>query len=95
MRHLKVFEDFNTGEEVRMVKLIDNNGVVVDKPGKAIEGWGIFDDEGNEYMAGVSDEDNTIYVSVATTDGTLNNEGDEFDIIVGSQYDGRDKYLKK
>lgn len=90
-KHLKTFENFEHGD-VHLIKLIDNNGVVVNRAGKAIEGIGIFDEDGSEdYMAGVAD-DNTLYVNISTEYGALNNDGEEYAILVDSEYDGRDKY---
>jgi len=90
MKHLKIFEDFSKGNDVVMVKLIDDNGVVIDKNGIAVEGVGISSD-GKEYMAGVS-ADGTIYVGIATEQGALNSKNVLFDIQAGTKYDGRESF---
>lgn len=59
-----------------LVKLINNEGEILDKEGYAVEGGGIFDEEGEEYIAGY-DERGEMYASVVDSDDTvLNLEGE-------------------
>ena len=68
MKHIKKFNEAWDGkvwniEDIYLVKLIDNDGNVLDKNGHAEEGVGVFDTEGyDNYMGGVS-EDNTLVVN--------------------------------
>ena len=45
-----------------IAKLINNDGVLLNKEGYAIEGSGIFDEDGKEYIAGI-DKNGELYVS--------------------------------
>lgn len=55
---------------VTMVKLIDDNGKMIDKEGWAEEGIGVFDDKGNEYAGGF-DKNGLCFGSMIDTDDTV------------------------
>lgn len=91
-------EDESIHAKVELVKLIDNNGNVLDKNGYAKEGIGIFDTEGyDNYMAGVA-EDNRIVVNqeISKKEGTyaLNFNGDTFNFKADDVYSGERKFDK-
>lgn len=48
---MKKYKRFNE-EKILLSKLITNEGKIINKKGYAIEGIGIFDNEGNEYIGG-------------------------------------------
>jgi len=103
MKHIKKFNEAWDGkvwniEDIYLVKLIDNDGNVLDKNGHAEEGVGVFDTEGyDNYMGGVS-EDNTLVVNqeIAKKEGTfaLNFNGDAFNFKAGDVYKGEKKFDK-
>ena len=59
-------------DRVKMVKLINNEGEILDKEGYSVEGAGIFDLEGEEYIAGYT-EDGEMHASVVDVDDTVLN----------------------
>lgn len=87
----------NLNSDEKLIKLIDNNGNVLDKTGWAAESIGIMDEDGSiNYMAGVSEQDNTFYVNISTTkdgvEGCENNNGDFYPIEAGAEYNGEAKF---
>jgi hypothetical protein len=86
----------NTKFDVKLSKLIDNDGNVLDKTGWAVEYLGIVDEDGNAYyMAGVSELDNTFYVNISVTEkgveGCLNVDNKFYPIEAGAKYNGEEK----
>jgi len=91
-------------ERVKMVRLINNEGEILDKEGYSVEGGGIFDEEAEEYIAGYT-EDGEMHASVVDWDDTvLNFEGERTQYklaVLGESYDklgavefDKDKMLK-
>lgn len=84
-------------DTIALKKLIDNDGNVIDKKGTALFGWGIFDDEDNEYPAGIG-EDNLIYASqvsyVNSEDVIINNNNEFIKCKCGSKYNGEKSFPK-
>jgi len=74
------------GEKCRLIKLITNNGEIVEKEGYAIPIAGIVDDNGNNaYIAGI-DENGIIYACCVDTDNTvLNFDGERTRFKVGGK----------
>lgn len=59
-------------DRVKMVKLINNEGEIIEKEGYSVEGSGIFDLEGEEYIAGYT-EDGEMHASNVDVDDTVLN----------------------
>jgi len=83
----------------RLVKLIDQNGVVLDRTGWAIEGQGTHDDHWNheEYIGGVAAKDSTIFYNVGCStpgrrDAMCNQEGVEFKLPEDGIYRGEERF---
>ena len=57
---------------VQLIKLINNEGEIIDKKGWAEEIRGIYDEEGEEYIAGY-DENGELYACNVDTDNTVLN----------------------
>ncbi len=69
-------EEKDEGYGVNLSMLIDDDGTEIDMSGKAIEGEGIFDEEGKEYPAGRT-ENGELYASIVDTDNTVINMQDK------------------
>lgn len=99
MRLLKLFdsfqEDLSEGENL-LIMLIDDDGNEHDRYGTWEEGYGIFDEEGTKYPAGVK-SDGTIIVDSSLDDGALKlNQSDQVDRSwqLGSDYKNLDTGLE-
>lgn len=53
-----------------LTRLIDSNHNIIETPGKAIEGAGIFDLDDNEYIAGY-DKDGVLFADWVDSDDTV------------------------
>lgn len=78
-------------KQALFVKLIDNQGIVQEKTGYAIEGIGIFDDETNDvslWIGGI-DKDGMIYCCVVDENNNMQNrEGIGFHCKVATKHRG-------
>ena len=97
MKHIKKFneswKDWSDGD-VTLVKLIDDNGNVLDKSGVAVEGTGIFDEEGGyNYMGGIS-EDDVIFINSEGLNGSYDSDGNGYNVKAGDIYKGQKKFDK-
>lgn len=64
-------------EKILLIKLITNDGKIVNKKGYAEEGIGIFDNEGNEYIGGYTSDGELYASNVDEHDYVLNFDGDK------------------
>lgn len=97
MKHIKKFNEawksWSDGD-VTLVKLIDDNGNVLDKSGIAVEGDGIFDDKGGyNYMGGIS-EDGVVFINSEGPIGAYDSDGNEYNVKAGDIYNGQKKFDK-
>jgi hypothetical protein len=68
---MKKYKRFNE-EKILLSKLITNEGKIINKKGYAIEGIGIFDNEGNEYIAGYTSKQELYASNVDENNFVLN-----------------------
>jgi hypothetical protein len=74
------------GDSVMLVSLINEDGEVINKMGKAIVCMGCFDEDGNEYCGGV-DNQGVIWASFVDTDNTVMTiNGNRTKYNVGEKY---------
>lgn len=81
--------------KIPMALLITDSNELIERSGVAIEGSGIFDDEGNSYPVGIG-EDGKIYVDMADEHNrTITGEGkvvrnEEEPFVAGEKYEPED-----
>jgi hypothetical protein len=66
---------FKENEKTILVKLITNEGKVINKKGYAEEGVGIFDNDGEEYIGGYTSKNELYASNVDEHDYVLNFDG--------------------
>lgn len=66
---------FEEDGKILLIKLITNDGKIVNKKGYAEEGIGIFDNEGNEYIGGYTSDGELYASNVDEHDYVLNFDG--------------------
>ena len=100
MKYLKSYETFENkllfldDAAERLIKLITDNGDVIDKNGRADEGIGIIDDDGYyiDYIAGV-DKDGLIHANSVNMYNYVFNKNDGLmNICIDYKYEGQKKF---
>lgn len=73
---------FEEDSKIMLKNLLDNKGKIINKKGYAIEGIGIFDNEGKEYIAGY-DKYKVLYASnVDENNYVLDFEGNRINLKI-------------
>ena len=68
---VKIAKDLIAGREEKLVALIDERGKIVEAPGIAIEGVGIYDESEDEEYAGGFDKKGVAWGSMVDDDDTI------------------------
>lgn len=91
-----ISQEPTTREMINLKYLITDIGHVVKRKGKAIEGLGCVDLNGNskDYIGGVTEDDDTIIGNVVWTDNCLiSSDGRVFSCKAGERYMGETGFL--
>jgi hypothetical protein len=113
MKRIMLFEQFNTSNDngkIALVKLIDEDGKVIDKTGFSIEETGVCDEDNVcSYIGGVSKNGKIVgvtggYIKEGTplakqypqlvSNVAMNKEGDLYDFASGMKYQNQVQFKK-
>lgn len=75
MKYLKLFEEYSENGRELLIRLITDDGEIINKEGYAEEGIGIFGDDGKEYPAGLNKDGELFASQVDTDDKVLRLDG--------------------